>query len=283
MTDELFIENVDIDEYGDPIQAEPESSQSEEPIVEPEVEAEPQTEVEQEQTEVEPEPEPLAEEPKKVQSSEENARFAEQRRQQQLQKQIEEARKQWEAESPQARIARALQEQYGIPPEQILSQLEEARLAREAERLQVPVEYLKRAEQEKQQQTSEIQSLRDELNRIQFESWNSRIEMEKANLAKEYPMLSSDDLGQAAVAMLQEYQNPNMPLKEVVIAKHWSKIESSLREQARQEALAQVSGRAKSPLAPQGGKPLVTATLTDEERWAAKLLGMSEEDYLKYK
>lgn len=259
-----------LDEYGDPIQV------SEEPAPEPEVTPEPEPTPE---PEVEPEPEPEPEPVKKEQSPEENAKFAEERRQKQLDERLKQEREKWEKDSTESKITQFLAKQYGMTPDKLFEQLQEAQLQKEAQERNVPVELLK----ERQEFMNKTQQLEQELNKMRFENWRNRIEGEKSTLAKEYPMLNADDMDQAVQFMLGTLRNPEVPLSQAVMAIHGSKIVQSLQEAAKNEALAEISGRAKSPLPPQGGKPAPTVNLTEEEKFVAQLMGVTEEDYLKYK
>jgi hypothetical protein len=73
-----------------------------------------------------------------------------------------------------------------------------------------------------------------------------------------------------------------MNFKQAAMAVHGDKLVEYQISQARNEILAEKSGR-KSPITPQGGKSPSTPTLSDEEKQVARLMGVSEEDYLKYK
>jgi hypothetical protein len=237
---------------------------------------------EDEEKDSEPEPETKEEtdpEDKPAQTAEENAKFAETRRQQQLDERLKQEREKWAQESPEAQIAKMLAQRYNVTPEQMLEQLREQELTSQAEKQGVPVEVLKQIEQERK----ERERIQQELNQMQFENWKNRVESEKSRIKGEYPMLTDEDMNASVQYMLETMQNPNASLEDVVYAVHGKKIAQSLRDQAKQEALAEISGRAKSPLAPQGGKPNPTVQLTAEEKYVAKQMGVSEKDYLKYK
>ena len=98
-------------------------------------------------------------------------------------------------------------------------------------------------------------------------------------------MLSQSDIDEAVSYILHEAQNVDIPLEKAVYAVHGEKIINALAEGKAQDKLAQESGRKKkTPLPIKGGKTSAkTATVTDEERYIAKQMGMSVDDYLKYK
>jgi hypothetical protein len=236
-----------------------------------------ETQTDEEPEESEPEKE-VEEEPKpekKTQTPEENAKFAEMRRQQQMEQQIQERVQQ----TPEYQIAKMLADRYGKTPDQMLNELRESALAEQAEKQGVPIEVLKRQQESERQQ----QELRQEIDRMKFESWKNRVDREKQSIKNEFPMLSDDDLQKSVEHMLTVIRNPEIPLEEAVYAVHGRKIAQALKEQAEQDALAKISGRTPSPLKPQGGKPNPTTTLTAEEKYVAKQMGILEKDYLKYK
>lgn len=227
--------------------------------------------------------EPPANDEPPTQTPEERKRFAAERRQREMQERVdaEVQRKLQEQlqQSPEIQLANQLSEIYGIPPEQMLAQLREQRLQQEAERQQVPVEVLR----EQERLRTENQQTQQQLVRMQFDMWNQRTDQEGQAIIKQYPGLTQADIAQAKSYMLDVLRNPNVPLQQAVMALHGDKIMKSMSNQAENEALAKVSGRKPSPLPPQGGKPSPTTGLTEEERYIAKQLKMSEEDYLKYK
>ena len=225
-----------------------------------------------------PDPEPTPdpeEEKKKQQTAEENARFAEDRRQRQLQAELDKAKE----SDPAFQLAKELSDLYGVPTDQLLQQIRNQKLADESKKTGVPVEHLKR-QQEQEDRTKQLET---KLAEMEFKGWSNRMDTEGEKIKAEYPMLTDTEITQARLHMLQGLQRTDMALEEVVFALHGKKIASSLKELAKQEALAEVSGRTKGPLPPSGGKPSTTPNLTDEEKYVAKLMGMSEADYLKYK
>lgn len=213
-------------------------------------------------------------EEKKVQSPEENARFAEMRRRQQAEAEFERQRQ----STPEYQIAKMLADRYGVSVEQMQQQLQENQLREQAQREGVPVEYLKR-QQAMEQQMLEQQR---QFQMLQYKAWENRITAEKQQIKQAYPYLEDTDIEQA-VNHLFDIRNTELPLEQAVFAVHGKKIADAIKEQARQDALAEISGRTKSPIIPQGGKPNPTATLTAEEKYVAKMMGVSEKDYLKYK
>ena len=97
-------------------------------------------------------------------------------------------------------------------------------------------------------------------------------------------MLTDEDMYDAKVYLLQTIRNPNMPLEQAVFALHGAKITNSYRSNVRNEVLAEVSGRKKGALPPQStGKASTAKSLTPDEMSAAKALGISIDDYLKFK
>lgn len=219
------------------------------------------------------------EEDSSTQTSEQNAYYAEQRRQslieQRVQQELEKARQQ----APEFQMAQMLSNMYGVPVEQLYEQLQEAAIAKQAQEQGVPVEIMRQlSEYEKSQQ-----SLQDRLNQMEFMNWKSRVDKEADNLSQQFPMLSQEELDGAKYYLLETLQNPEFPLQQAVFALHGDKITSSLKEAAKQEALAEISGRKKGGLPPQSMKSSDTVTLTDEERYIAKMMGVSEADYIKYK
>ena len=102
---------------------------------EPQVEPEPEPETPEPTPVSEPEPVqvPNEEPEKKVQTPEENAKFAEMRRQQQMEQRIQEELNKRLAESPEMKAAKLLSEMYQVPPDQLYQKLEEARLQKEAQ------------------------------------------------------------------------------------------------------------------------------------------------------
>jgi len=218
------------------------------------------------------------EEEKKTQTPEENRKFAEQRRQQELEKRVQEELDKRLGESPELQKARLLQEEYGLDLDTVLEQMELQRMAQVSQETGRPLEDIQREFQRDQQLDDSNRRLAE----LEFKLWQTEMRSESLEVQKDYPMLTSDDMQQALDYMTGTLGTTSIPLKQAVMAVHGDKIMESLRTQARNEVLAEKSGR-KTPLQPQGGKSPSTPTLTDEERFVAKQLGISEEDYLKYK
>jgi len=246
--------------------------------VEAEAEAEEQEPEDTYEEEIENEDEPVEEayeqEPRK-QTREENAYYAERRRQEQIEKAVQERLRQ----TKEYQTTKLISEMYGVPEEQLYEQLYEAKLAKEAQSQNVPVEYLREREELRKQQ----QQLQDQLHTIMFQQWQSRIETEKANLKTQFNMLSDADLESAAYYMLNDLKRTDLPLENAVFALHGAKILGGLKNTAKNEALAEVSGRKKSPLPVKGGKSESAVSLSDEERYIAKKLGLTDKDYAKWK
>lgn len=263
-----------MNEYGEleESETEVEEIEEEEDIEESEADDE---DVDAEEPDEEEEYEPEPEEPKK-QSREDNARFAEQRRQQQLEKAVQDRLRQ----SQEYRTAQLISEMYGVPQEQLYDQLYEAKLQREADAQNVPVEYLREREQFRQQQ----QQLQDQLHTLMFQQWQGRIENEKAQLKQQFNMLTDEDLESASYYMLNDLKRTDLPLENAVFALHGAKILGGLKNTAKNEALAEISGRKKSPLPVKGGKSQNdTVSLSDEEKYVARKLGLTDKEYSKWK
>lgn len=211
---------------------------------------------------------------KKVQSKEENAKFAAQRREAELQ-----ARLQAEmAQRPEFQLAKQLSEQFGKPVEQIMAELQEAQLRKQAEQQKVPYELLKK----QQESDNQVRQLQQEINNMKFQQWKTQVEADKVRLQGEYAVLSSEDLDVAVNYVLEN--NINMKLEDAVYAVHGKKIIDSLAKKQVQDNLAEQSGRKKkTPLAPNNGKPAKVNSLTAQEQAIARAFGMSDADYQKYK
>lgn len=262
--DDLTDEDYDDDgeqhgpEYGDEDDAEPEQDPEPEPEQEPE-----------------PQPEPESEPQKRVQTPEENARFAEQRRQKQVQAEIDRLKQ----ESPEFQLAQQLADMYGTTPDAMLEQVRHAALLKQSQQTGVPVEFL----QQQQHQAQTISYLEEQMNLMAFEGWQRRIEAESAALKQEFPMLTDSDLLDAQTHLLQVMGNADAPLEQAVYALHGKKIASVIREQAKQEALAEISGRKGGPASVKGSKQDLASGLSSEERYVAKMMGISETEYQKHK
>jgi pyruvate/2-oxoglutarate dehydrogenase complex dihydrolipoamide acyltransferase (E2) component len=228
-------------------------------------------EPEEEKPNPEPEPEPEPESEKKPeQTPEENAKFAEQRRQAQLKAELE--------KSAEFQLAKQLADMYGTTPDQMLEQVREQNLKKKAEKDGVTVEYLK----QQQAQNDRIGELEGQIAQQQYTAWQSRINAEAERLKGEFKMLSDQEINEARTHMLQVLKNPDVPLEQVVWSLHGKKILDGTKESLKQETLAEMSGR-KGMVPPKGSKAQPTPTLTSEEQYVAKQMGLSDADYLKYK
>lgn len=255
---------VDINEYGEPIPKEadiPPADSSEDATAATEAQPQQQTE-------------PVVSAPaKRVQTPEENAYFAEMRRRQQAMKYLK--------DTPEYKLSHLLSQQYGMSVEDLHKKVEEAVLQRQAQQSGVPVEVLKRIEEEKKAR----QELERRLAETEFKSWYQERMAEAAAVKQQFPMLTDEDIQAALSYMLTELKSTRIPLAQAVFALHGDKIVNELRKSAQQEALAQVSGRKPGPLPSQsgGGKSSPAAMLTEEERYFARLYGMSDEEYVKWR
>jgi hypothetical protein len=254
---------------------EPDEPDEDDPADEPAPEDNPEPEPEPAEP-VDPEPTP----DKPIQTPEENARFAEMRRQQQEAQRQQELLQQQMQQTPEYQLAKTLENLYGVPVDQLHKQIQEAQLEQESKDKGVPIEYLKQ-QQTMQQQYNDLQA---QLARVQFDGWYNRVNTEGTQLLDQYKMLTQDDISEAMNYSLERFGVNDMPLEQAVMALHGQKIITSLRESARQEALAEKGGRKNTALPPQStGKAPSKGVLSEDEKAAAKALGISEEDYLKYK
>ena len=214
---------------------------------------------------------------KRVQTPEENARFAEMRRQ----KQAEERAKELLKQTPEYQLAQFLAQQYGMTPEQLLAKVQEAVLQRQAQQMGVPIEVLKQIEEERRAR----QELEQRLAQTEFQNWYSQKQAEMAQLKSKFSgVLTDEDLQSALMYQLETLKNPNLSLEQVVYAVHGEKIAEHLRKIAKQEALAEISGRKQGPLPPQSTKSApADYGLTEEEKYVARKLGLTEAEYAKFK
>ena len=232
-----------------------------------ETEEEPHVEEEKSVEEESPsDPEPT----KPQQTAEENAKFAEQRRQRQLDEQLK--------QTAEYKLAKQLEELYGMPVDELAKQIEESKLQEQAKSQNIPVEYLRR-QQELEQRLAAQEA---EVNAQKFQAWDSRMSLEEQSLKNTYSMLTEQDFLDARMHLL-ESGRVNEPLERAVKYLHSEKIMTAQIEKAKQDWLAEQSGRKQSPVAVKGGKPKQVGSLTAEESAMAKAMGISEEDYLKYK
>ena len=265
---EQYGSEEELNEFGESTEETEEVQEESEPEdVEPEDDSEIEEDVEEEFDYEEPQ--------KPVQSKEQNAYYAEKRRQEQIEKAVQDKLRL----TKEYQTTQLLSEMYGVPQDQLYEQLYEAKLAREAEAQNVPVEYLREREQFRQQQ----QQLQDQLNNLMFQQWQGRIASEKVTLQSQFSMLSDADLEQAAYYMLNDLKRTDIPLEQAVFALHGAKILGGLKNSAKNEALAEVSGRKKSPLPVKSGKVQTSVALSDEERYIANKLGLTDKEYSKWK
>lgn len=247
-----------------------------EPEVQSEDEQQSQNEISEEGEQV---VEQETEEKSSSQTPEQNAYYAEQRRQKLVEERVQQELERVRQQSPEFQMAQMLSKMYGMPVESLYEQMQEAMIAKAAEEQGVPVEIMRQLSEYEQSQ----KTLQDRLNQMEFISWKSRVDKESENLSQQFPMLTKDELDEAKYYLLETLQNPEFPLQQAVFALHGDKITSSLKEAAKQEALAEISGRKKGGLPPQSMKTSDIVSLTDEERYVAKMMGISEADYIKYK
>lgn len=218
---------------------------------------------------------------KKKQSKEDNAKFAKERREKEFQARLQQEIAKLKQESPEFKLAKQLSDITGKPVDQIMSEMQETALQKQAEEQKVPVEVLR--EQQKLKQAN--QEMERQLNQIRYEQWNSKIKTEGETLQKEFSFLTQEDLDSAKAYILNVAKNVDMPLEDAVYAVHGKKIVQNLAKNKVQDELATQSGRKKkTPLAPNTGKaPKSPVSLTADEKAIAKAFGMTEEEYHKFK
>lgn len=217
---------------------------------------------------------------KKVQSKEENAKFAAQRRQQELDRRVQAELERLKQESPEFLLAKQLSEMYGRPAEQIMTEMREAALKKEAADKNLPIELLR----ERQADQQRMQTLEQELHQLKFQNWQTRIQADGEKLKSEYKMLTQEDIDSATNYMLNVVRNVEMPLEEAIFAVHGKKIVESMANAKIQDDLAQQSGRSKkTPLPVKNGNTSNAKSLSAEERYIAKQFGMTTDDYIKFK
>ena len=261
---QVDLEGVDFDE---------ETSEEE---TQPEVQPEQQQEEEQEPQQEEPQQQ---EEQPQGQTAEQNAYYAEQRRQKLVEERVQQELQRLKQELPEFQLAQTLSNMYGVPVNELYQQLKEKEMEQQAEQRGIPVDVMRQINAYEQQQMQ----LQEQLYTMQFQSWQNRVNDESKNLQTQYPMLDVNDIEQAKFYLLDTLKNPEIPLQNAVFALHGDKIANSLKELAKQEALAEISGRKKGGLPPQSMKSSDTPTLTEEERYIAKMMGINESEYIKYK
>jgi hypothetical protein len=183
-------------------------------------------------------------------------------------------------ESPEYQLAKTLSEAYGVTPEVMLVQMKEEALKKQAETTGIPIEHLKA-----QEATNEkVSTLETEINNLRFQNWQNQIKLDTDRLQQQYKMLTSEDFDKATDYILNVAKNVNLPLEDAVYAVHGKKIIDHLANSKVQDKLADESGRKKkTPPAPNNGKPSKVINATAEEKYIAKAMGMTIEDYLKYK
>lgn len=217
---------------------------------------------------------------KREQSREENAKFAAQRRQQEIDKQVEEKLNALKAQSPEYALAKMIADGYGVTPEVALQQIKEAQLQEQSTKTGIPIEHLKAQEVTNQK----VDSLTAELNMLRFQAWETNIKADTTRLQDQYKMLTAEDFESAKNYILNIAKNVNLPLEDAVYAVHGKKIIENLANSKVQDKLADESGRSKkTPPAPKNGKAPTLLQATAEEKYIAKAMGMSIGDYLKYK
>jgi hypothetical protein len=217
----------------------------------------------------------------KVQSKEDNAKFAAQRRQQELEARVQAELDKLKAESPEFKLAQQLSKQFGKSPEEIMAEMQEEDLKREAEATKIPIERLR----QERETADKVNQLEAQLNELRYQAWQTQINSDKQALQTKYPMLTGEDMDNAVDYILTTLQNVEVPLEQAVYSLHGQKIIEALADQKVQENLAKDSGRKrKTPLAPNTTKKAQKlTTLSADEKYAAKVFGMSEEEYEKYK
>jgi hypothetical protein len=217
----------------------------------------------------------------KKQSKEENARFAKERREKEFNDRLQAEIAKLKQEAPEFKLAQQLSDMTGKPVDQIMTDMRESALQKEAQEAKIPVEVL-RKQREAEEKASELER---QIHTIRFEQWQSKIQADGEKLQKEFAFLTQEDLDVAKSYILNTAKNVDMPLEDAVYAVHGKKIVQNLAKGKVQDELATQSGRKKkTPLAPNNGKPSkVSGTLTAEEKTIAKAFGMTDEEYLKYK
>jgi len=225
---------------------------------------------------------------KRVQTPEENAHFAEQRRQREAAI-AEKALK----NSQEYQIIQTLAQMSGKTPEQMMQELRMAQVQAELQRqnpgitpeqAQLAAPQVIAERQRAEQAEARLRETEEADIQLKFQQWESRMALETNTIKTNHPYITDEEITQARGYMLTVLKNPNVPLEQALYALHGPKILEEQKKLMRTEALAEISGRkGKGPLPPQGGSKSDTEVLTADERFAAKMLGISEKDYLKNK
>jgi phage I-like protein len=160
-------------------------------------------------------------------------------------------------------------------------EMQEEDLKREAEATKIPIERLR----QERETADKVNQLEAQLNELRYQAWQTQINSDKQALQTKYPMLTGEDMDNAVDYILTTLQNVEVPLEQAVYSLHGQKIIEALADQKVQENLAKDSGRKrKTPLAPNTTKKAQKLiNLTADEKYAAKVFGMTEDEYEKYK
>jgi hypothetical protein len=216
-----------------------------------------------------------------VQSKEDNAKFAAQRRQRELEARVQAELDKLKQESPEFKLAQQLSKQFGKSPEEIMAEMQEEELKRESEATKIPIERLR----QERDTADKVNQLEAQLNDLRYQAWQTQINSDKQALQTKFPMLTGEDMDNAVDYILTTLKNVEVPLEQAVYSLHGQKIIEALADQKVQENLAKESGRKrKTPLAPNTTKKAQKlSTLSADEKYAAKVFNMTEEEYEKYK
>ncbi len=205
----------------------------------------------------------------------ENAVNAERRRQAE-QRKLDEYRQ----NLPEHQLLNQLAQERGISTDQLISEIQETMIAQQAARQGIPVEVAKQLQAANQR----LQELENQTALREYQDWENRISSEASSLKSAYPFLNDADIDSAKDLLLNKWRNVEAPLEQAVFALHGKKILEQGQQSSRTETLAEVSGRkSKSGVPLNAGKPSDTQVLTEEERYIARQMGISEEVYLKNK
>jgi hypothetical protein len=217
---------------------------------------------------------------KKQQSKEDNAKFAQKRREEEARKRAEAELERLKQEAPEFKLAQMLSDQFGKPVEDIMKEIQEEQIKQEAEKSGRSVEDIR----QQREQADKLTNLEKQNAMLQFKFWELQVKADGDRLMNEYKMLTQEDIDKATDYILNTAKNVELPLEDAVFAVHGKKIVDALAKGKVQENLAEQSGRKrKTPLAPNNSKPSKVVTLTEQEKQIARMYGMTDEEYAKYK